>query len=205
MKSKKSAAFRRIKELSKSSKSNKEDKLDGDILNHLGLEKSLMEDLERQSYEAAKDEVKIEVNYQNNSNNPNLSYKYIDDSGMDMRANISSPITLAPLKRILVPTGINFELPESFEVQVRPRSGLAIKNGITVLNTPGTVDRGYSGEIKIILINLGKENFTVSHGDRIAQAVVSPVITGRWAKLKRVDNLIATERSVGGFGSTGIK
>ena len=164
-----------------------------------------MEDLERQSYEAAKEEVKIPVSYQNNSSNPNLSYKYIDDSGMDMRANISSPITLSPLKRTLVPTGIHFELPESFEVQIRPRSGLAIRNGITVLNTPGTVDRGYTGEIKIILINLGEEDFIINHGDRIAQAVVSPVITGRWAKLKRVDNLITTERSSGGFGSTGVK
>jgi len=203
--SKKSVAFRRIKDLNKPNKSNNEDKLDGEILHHLGLDKSLMEDLERQSYEAAKEEVKIPVSYQNNSSNPDLSYKYIDDSGMDIRANISSPITLSPLKRTLIPTGIHFELPESFEVQIRPRSGLAIRNGITVLNTPGTVDRGYTGEIKIILINLGEEDFIINHGDRIAQAVVSPVITGRWAKLKKVDNLITTERSSGGFGSTGIK
>jgi len=203
--SKKSVVFKRIKKLTSINTNNTEDKLDEDILNHLGLSKSLMDDLEQQSYDAAKEDLKILVNYQNNSNNPDLSYKYIDDSGLDIRANISSPIKLSPLKRILVPTGIHFELPESFEVQIRPRSGLASKNGITVLNTPGTIDRGYAGEVKIILINLGEEDFTINHGDRIAQAVVSPVITGRWSKLKKVNNLITTKRSSSGFGSTGIK
>ena len=103
-----------------------------------------------------------------------------------------------------MPTGIHFELPESMEIQVRPRSGLAIKNGITVLNTPGTVDRGYSGEIKVILINLSKESFRINHGDRIAQAVISPVISGRWSKLIKVDSLNDSDRGDGGFGSTGI-
>jgi len=201
--SKKSAAFKRIKELSKVH--NTEEGKEEDILSQLGLTSTLMADLERESYESAKEEVKVKVNYQNNSNNPDLSHKYMDDSGMDMRANISSPIKLSPLKRTLVPTGIHFELPESFEIQIRPRSGLAAKNGVTVLNTPGTVDRGYNGEIKIILINLGDEDFIINHGDRIAQAVISPVITGRWSKLKKVDSLVTTERSSGGFGSTGIK
>ncbi len=105
----------------------------------------------------------------------------------------------------MVPTGIHFELPESYEIQVRPRSGLAAKNGISVLNTPGTVDRGYSGEIKIILINLSNENFIVKNGDRVAQAVVSPVISGRWAKLNKLNNLDNTLRGDGGFGSTGVK
>ena len=91
------------------------------------------------------------------------------------------------------------------KIQVRPRSGLAVKNGITVLNTPGTVDRGYSGEIKIILINLSNDDFTIKHGDRIAQAVVSPVISGRWSNLNKLDNLDNTSRGDGGFGSTGIK
>ena len=90
------------------------------------------------------------------------------------------------------------------EIQVRPRSGLAAKNGITVLNTPGTVDRGYSGEIKVILINLGKDTFIVNHGDRIAQAVISPVISGRWCTLTKKNKLSNTKRSDGGFGSTGI-
>lgn len=201
--SKKSAAFKRIKELSKVH--NTEEGKEEDILSQLGLTSTLMADLERESYESAKEEVKVKINYQNNSNNPDLSHKYMDDSGMDMRANISSPIKLSPLKRTLVPTGIHFELPESFEIQIRPRSGLAAKNGVTVLNTPGTVDRGYNGEIKIILINLGDEDFIINHGDRIAQAVISPVITGRWSKLKKVDSLVTTERSSGGFGSTGIK
>ena len=196
--SKKSAAFKRIKELSKVH--NTEEGKEEDILSQLGLTSTLMADLERESYESAKEEVKVKVNYQNNSNNPDLSHKYMDDSGMDMRANISSPIKLSPLKRTLVPTGIHFELPESFEIQIRPRSGLAAKNGVTVLNTPGTVDRGYNGEIKIILINLGDEDFIINHGDRIAQAVISPVITGRWSKLKKVDSLVTTERSSGGSG-----
>ena len=124
---------------------------------------------------------------------------------MDLRANLKEPVIVKSLERALIPTGIHFELPESLEIQVRPRSGLAIKNGITVLNTPGTVDRGYNGEIKIILMNLSKEDFVINHGDRIAQAVVSPVISGRWSKLKKVNNLIKTERGDGGFGSTGIE
>ena len=119
------------------------------------------------------------VRYQNNSNNPPLSYKYIDDSGIDLRANLDSTLDLPPMGRVLVPTGIHFELPESYEIQVRPRSGLAAKNGITVLN--------------------------ITHGDRIAQAVISPVISGRWSKLIRVDSLTQTQRSTGGFGSTGVK
>jgi dUTP pyrophosphatase len=124
---------------------------------------------------------------------------------MDLRANLKESITIKSLERALIPTGIHFELPESVEVQVRPRSGLAIKSGITVLNTPGTVDRGYNGEIKIILMNLSNEDFVINHGDRIAQAVVSPVISGRWTKLLKVNNLTQTQRGKGGFGSTGIQ
>ncbi|MDB3870314.1 dUTP diphosphatase [bacterium] len=152
----------------------------------------------------ARDKIKIQLRYVNNGDAEDLSYKYLDDSGMDLRANLKNSLILKPSERILVPTGIHFELPESMEIQVRPRSGLAIKNGITVLNTPGTVDRGYSGEIKVILINLSKESFRINHGDRIAQAVISPVISGRWSKLIKVDSLNDSDRGDGGFGSTGI-
>jgi len=175
------------------------------MLAHLGIDHKLLKELEEETVKAATEQVKPKVKYQNTSTNPNLEYKYIDDSGMDLRANLTKPIIIKSLERALIPTGIHFELPESFEVQVRPRSGLAIKKGVTVLNTPGTVDRGYSGEIKIILMNLSKETFTVNHGDRIAQAVVSPVISGRWCNLIKVNNLSTTQRGDGGFGSTGIE
>ena len=201
----KSSAFKRIKEITKSQEESNSSEEHSLIYDQLGLDRNLLEELEKQSYDAAREDVKVVVRYQNNSTNPPLSYKYIDDSGIDLRANLDSTLDLPPMGRILVPTGIHFELPESYEIQVRPRSGLAAKNGITVLNTPGTVDRGYSGEIKVILINLGEETFTITHGDRIAQAVISPVISGRWSKLIRVDSLTETQRSTGGFGSTGVK
>ena len=151
------------------------------------------------------EDIKVKVKFVNHSNNEDPKYKHLDDSGMDLRANLpDGEITIGVGKIKLVPTGLHFELPESMEIQVRPRSGLAAKNGITVLNTPGTVDRGYTGEIKIILINLGEKDFIVNHGDRVAQAVVSPVISGRWSKIIKVDNIGKAERGDGGFGSTGI-
>jgi len=186
--------------------SSRKDSLDEEqMLSHLGIGRDVLSKLEEETVKSAMEQVKPKIVYQNTSTNPNLEYKYLDDSGMDLRANLTTSITVKSLERVLVPTGIHFELPESFEVQVRPRSGLAIKNGITVLNTPGTVDRGYNGEIKVILINLSNENFIINHGDRIAQAVVSPVISGRWANLIKVDNLTKTDRGDGGFGSTGIE
>jgi len=186
--------------VSESTKPNSEESM----FRQLGIDGDTMKKLEQSSLDMARDEVKIKLRYVNNGNAEDLSYKYLDDSGMDLRANLESSLTLKPSERILVPTGIHFELPESMEIQVRPRSGLAIKNGITVLNTPGTVDRGYSGEIKVILINLGKKSFKINHGDRIAQAVISPVISGRWSKLIKVDSLNDSDRGDGGFGSTGI-
>jgi len=202
MKKKSSNTWNRIKSLSDSRK----DPFDDDeLLSHLGVDPDTLDNLEEETVKSAMEQVKPKIKYRNASNNPNLIYKYLDDSGMDLRANLDVPIIIKSLERALIPTGIYFELPESFEVQVRPRSGLAIKNGITVLNTPGTIDRGYSGEIKIILINLSKESFTVNHGDRIAQAVVSPVISGRWCNLIKVNNLSITKRGTGGFGSTGVE
>lgn len=174
------------------------------MFRQLGVDGDTLKKLEESSLDMARDKIKIQLRYVNNGEAEDLSYKYLDDSGMDLRANLKSGLILKPSERILVPTGIHFELPESMEIQVRPRSGLAIKNGITVLNTPGTVDRGYSGEIKVILINLSKETFKINHGDRIAQAVISPVISGRWSKLIKVDSLNDSDRGDGGFGSTGI-
>jgi len=174
------------------------------MFRQLGIDDDMIKKLEEASLDAAREKVKISVRYVNTSDNSDLSYKYIDDSGMDLRANLTNSLVINPGERILIPTGIHFELPESMEIQVRPRSGLAIKNGITVLNTPGTVDRGYNGEIKVILINLSNEKFTVNHGDRVAQAVISPVISGRWSKIIKVDSLNDSSRGDGGFGSTGI-
>ncbi len=121
--------------------------------------------------------------------------------GMDLLAAIDNPIVIKPLQRVLVPTGICVEIPEGFELQIRPRSGLALRHGITVLNTPGTIDPDYRGEIKVILINLGEEDFTIKRGDRIAQMVMCPVIRFEW---EIVNELSKTSRGEGGFGSTGL-
>ena len=121
-------------------------------------------------------------------------------AGLDLMAAIDEPITLAPLGRALVPTGLQIALPAGFEAQVRPRSGLAAKHGVTVLNSPGTVDADYRGEVKVILVNLSDAPFVVSRGERIAQMVIAPVVQ---AKLVEVTALDATARGAGGFGSTG--
>ncbi|MEM6339009.1 MAG: dUTP diphosphatase [Pseudomonadota bacterium] len=128
------------------------------------------------------------------------SYATKGSSGLDLCANVSSPIVLEPMMRELIPTGISIALPVGFEAQVRPRSGLAIKHGITVLNTPGTIDSDYRGEIRIILINVSQQQFTIERGMRIAQMVIQPVTQ---VFLKLVKNLDETQRGVGGFGSTG--
>ena len=180
--------------------------LDDDLLfRQLGIDGELLKRLEQETIDAALDKSKVVVKFVNTSNNEDPKHTHIDDSGMDLRANLEKVMVVGPGERVLVPTGIHFELPESMEIKVRPRSGLAIKHGITVLNTPGTVDRGYNGEIKIILINLSKTNFTINHGDRIAQAVISPVVAGRWSKLIKIKSLESTKRGDGGFGSSGIK
>lgn len=138
----------------------------------------------------------------NTSNNELPAYKNFGDAGMDIRANIQDPITLLPGKRVLIPTGIKIALPIKYEAQVRPRSGLALNNGVTVLNTPGTIDSGYRNEIGVILINLGEQPFTVYNGDRIAQLVIAKHEIVEW---KIVDQLSESERGEGGFGSSGIK
>lgn len=143
----------------------------------------------------------ILINIINNSENPLPSYATGGASGMDIRANLSAPVTLLPLERKLIPSGLFMEIPEGFEVQIRPRSGLALKNGITCLNTPGTIDSDYRGEIKVLLINLSNEPQVINNSDRIAQLVVAKV---EKASLILVQQLNDTVRSDGGFGHTGI-
>ncbi|WP_336516238.1 dUTP diphosphatase [Pollutibacter soli] len=136
----------------------------------------------------------------NRSANPLPAYATSGASGMDLRADLQTPIALEPMQRILVPTGIFIEIPEGFEVQVRPRSGLAIKQGVTCLNTPGTIDADYRGEIRVILINLSAEKQTIQHGDRIAQMVLQKVEKINWEETTMISE---TERNEGGFGHTG--
>lgn len=143
----------------------------------------------------------VTVNIINKSNNPLPEYATIGSSGMDIRAFIVEPVVLKPLERTLVATGLFFEIPLGFEIQVRPRSGLALKQGITCLNTPGTIDSDYRGEVKVILINLSNENAVINSGDRIAQIVLQKV---EKANLKNVEILSETNRGEGGFGHTGV-
>jgi dUTP pyrophosphatase len=149
---------------------------------------------------------KIKFNFKNESDNPDPEYATSGSSGFDLRANLDSPVTIQPHSVKIIPTGLYFEIPDNFEIQVRPRSGLAAKNGVTVLNSPGTVDADYRGEIKVILINHSGIDFTINHGDRIAQAVIASVIGKNFINLNKVDNIDEnTERGSGGFGSTGVK
>ncbi|MEX0771443.1 MAG: dUTP diphosphatase [Balneolaceae bacterium] len=122
-------------------------------------------------------------------------------AGMDLRAALEKPITLEPGQRLLIPTGLKMVLPEGYEAQIRPRSGLAWRNGITMLNSPGTIDSDYRGEVKVIAINHGEEPFTIRHGDRIAQMVIAPVVQ---MQVRETDKLPETKRGEGGFGSTGV-
>lgn len=133
---------------------------------------------------------------------PLPAYETSGAAGMDLRAAVpdEEPVILRPGSRAMVPTGLTFALPQGFEAQVRPRSGLAAKAGVTCLNTPGTVDSDYRGEVKVILINLGEDDFTIRRGDRIAQMIIAPVVQAGW---REVDSLDETARGAGGFGSTG--
>jgi dUTP pyrophosphatase len=141
-----------------------------------------------------------EVNIVNKSNNPLPSYQTMSSAGVDLAAFIDDSMILQPGERALVPTGIYIELPEGFEAQIRPRSGLAFKHGISMVNAPGTIDADYRGEIGILLINLGQEPFTVSNGDRIAQMVIARYSRVEW---NEVENLSNTARGTGGYGHTG--
>lgn len=129
-------------------------------------------------------------------------YETLASAGMDLRADIEKPITLKPLERVIVPTGLFIELPVGYEAQIRPRSGLAAKKGITVLNAPGTIDADYRGNVGVILVNLSNEDFTVENGERIAQMVIAKHERAEW---EEVESLSDTDRGEGGFGSTGTK
>jgi len=144
----------------------------------------------------------MKVKIVNSSNNPLPDYSTSNSAGMDIRANLEQAVSLKPLERKLIPTGLFMELSKGFEAQIRPRSGLALKKGISVLNTPGTIDADYRGEIGIILVNLSAEDYVVEHGERICQMVINKVESIQWSQ---VESLEESERGKGGFGHTGTK
>ena len=143
----------------------------------------------------------MEVKIVNKSDHPLPAYSTPFSAGMDLRASLEEAVTLRPLERRLIPTGLYIELPAGYEAQIRPRSGLALKKGISVLNTPGTIDADYRGEIGVILVNLSGEDFVVENGERICQMVINKVEMVEWSQ---VDSLEESERGAGGFGHTGI-
>jgi len=144
----------------------------------------------------------MKIRIVNKSSHPLPSYETIASAGMDLRASLDEPKKLGPLERALVPTGLFIELPAGFEAQVRPRSGLSIKKGISIVNAPGTIDADYRGEIRVILINLSKEDFVIEDGERIAQMIISRHEKAEWVEVEELDE---TERGAGGFGHTGTK
>ncbi|MEW7279351.1 dUTP diphosphatase [Aquimarina sp. 2201CG1-2-11] len=144
----------------------------------------------------------MDIKIINRSSHELPNYETVASAGMDLRANIESPITLKPLERAIVKTGLFIELPVGYEAQVRPRSGLAAKKGVTVLNAPGTIDADYRGEIGVILVNLSNEDFVVENGERVAQLVIAKHERATWIEVKELSE---TSRGEGGFGSTGVK
>ena len=144
----------------------------------------------------------IKVKVVNRGHQQLPAYATPQSAGMDLRANLEAPVTLHPLERRLIPTGLHIALPEGYEAQVRPRSGLALKHGLTVLNTPGTIDADYRGEIGVVLINLSQEDFIVNDGERIAQMVIARHEQGDFVLVEELDE---TERGAGGYGHTGVK
>jgi len=144
----------------------------------------------------------MKINIINKSQHTLPSYETIASAGMDLRANLTQSIVIEPMDRALIPTGLFMELPIGYEAQVRPRSGLALKKGITCLNSPGTIDADYRGEVGVILANLSKETFVVENGERIAQMVIAKHERAEWVE---AEELSTTERGAGGFGSTGVK
>lgn len=144
----------------------------------------------------------MKVRVINNSQHDLPSYATENAAGMDLRANLETPVTLKPLQRELIPTGLFIELPHGYEAQIRPRSGLAFKKGVTVLNSPGTIDSDYRGEVKVLLVNLSNEDFVVENGERVAQMVVAAHASVEW---EQVEVLEETQRGAGGFGHTGTK
>lgn len=142
----------------------------------------------------------MKVKIVNKSKNNLPHYSTSKSAGMDLRADLAEPLVLKPLERMLIPTGLFIHLPDGYEAQIRPRSGLAINKGVTVLNSPGTIDADYRGEVKIILVNLSGEDFVINHGERIAQMIIAPYVQVDW---EEVNILEESERGEGGFGHTG--
>jgi dUTP pyrophosphatase len=179
------------------------DNIDENLATEINL---TLEELDQEIRLAQQEEMsKISVKFINKSTNEDPKFAYEGDSGFDLRADIEEVLILKPGERSLVPTGLYFELVKGLEIQVRPRSGLSIKHGITVLNSPGTVDSHYRGEVKIPLINLGQEPFKIVKGDRIAQAVIAPVYGEGKVVLSKTNSINETSRGDGGFNSSGIK
>jgi dUTP pyrophosphatase len=147
-------------------------------------------------------DTKVPLRFINDSENKNPEYAYQSDSGFDLRS--SEDIWIHPNDRKLIPTGMRFDIPEGYEIQVRSKSGLALNQGLMVLNSPGTVDSGYQGEIKVIMFNTTNEKVKIEKGQKVAQAVLCPVVSGKWVDLIRVDNINDKDRNSNGFGSTGI-
>lgn len=167
------------------------------IIQEFGLD---VEELER-AMESMQPTIKLHYSKSNSDATP-PSYAYPTDSGMDLFSTES--ITLKPFGRDLIPTGIHFDIPENYEIQVRSKSGLALNQGLMVLNSPGTVDQGYTGEIKVIMFNTTSNPVEIKQGQKIAQAVMTPVVCGKWIELSEVDNITSKDREDKGFGSTGI-
>jgi len=185
--------LKELEELQNFLNSTTEENLD-DVLKNMGID---LEELERNMNTSMVP--KIELKYVGESD---LLYNYPTDSGFDLYSTES--ITIPPFGRSLIPTGVYFDIPEGFEVQIRSKSGLAIKQGLMVLNSPGTIDEGYTGEIKVILFNVNNHEVTINKGMKVAQAVLSRCLQGRWVDLIKVDTIPSKDRNENGFGSTGI-
>ena len=180
------------------------DKLEGvdmknpqDLLKRFGVDADEMNDFIMKSQEK-----KVILSYSNESENENPSYAYQSDSGFDLRS--TEEIWIQANDRRLVPTGLRLDIPDGYEIQVRSKSGLALNQGLFVLNSPGTVDSGYQGEIKVILFNTTNERIKINKGQKIAQAVLCPVVNGKWINLVKVNNIDKKDRNDNGFGSTGL-
>lgn len=174
-----------------------EDNNPENLFNNLGLD---MEELEKFYTENVYSKILLE--YVNESENSEPEYAYQSDSGFDLRS--SEEVWIFAGDRKLVPTGLRFDIPEGYEIQVRSKSGLALNKGLMVLNSPGTVDSGYQGEVKVILFNTSKENIKIEKGQKIAQAVLAPVVSGKWIDLVKVEEIKEKDRNNNGFGSTGL-
>jgi dUTP pyrophosphatase len=168
-----------------------------EVLESMGIK---MEDISSHFDEQM--ERKVPLNYTNSSDNKEPEYAYDSDSGFDLRS--TEEIWIQAHDRKLIPTGLRFDIPDGYEIQVRSKSGLALNQGLMVLNSPGTVDSGYQGEIKVILFNTTKERIKIEKGQKIAQAVLCPVVNGKWVKLVKVDEIGQKDRNDKGFGSTGL-